>query len=431
MLRHCRHHEKRGTRIPIKPDGVPRLARYIDAHHSCEAIGVLKPRIRLHSLGTRQSLTIPKAILDVTLIPSGSRTLAWLTSLERRIEAAFDLTARKARGGPSMPSENYALAQQQLSILAGREAPIFVTLFAAGGRNTWIWGTGAAARLLVQRLRTFGIEPAGVIDKADSPALAQIENLPVRSAASAREARAEGAVIVVVSKQSEDILKRIHQDGDWRSTVLVAPPPTVVGPFLAMSCDERIRRTVSTIQHQRTDMERWRDSRNLAPVWGVRSMRASRFIAPKARVLDLGAGAQTLKHLLPDGCHYTPSDVVARTADTAVADLNCREFPPGYYDVVTALGVLEYVHDLSWLFERIRQAAPVAVVSYPLALDRGSTAWLKAGAVNNLPLRKLVTVVEASGWRIGAIELYEGVSSREWLFLISARGIADPAVRDS
>ena len=82
------------------------------------------------------------------------------------------------------------------------------------------------------------------------------------------------------------------------------------------------------------------------------------------RVLDVGAGAMTLESVLPPGSQYTPADVVARREGCLVVDLNRQQFPPGQYDVVSFLGVLEYIHDPRWPLRKAAEAAPSLIVSY-------------------------------------------------------------------
>jgi hypothetical protein len=53
----------------------------------------------------------------------------------------------------------------------------------------------------------------------------------------------------------------------------------------------------------------------------------ARGIRPGSRVVDVGAGAQALRSALPPHCTYVPIDIVQRTPDTVVCDLN-REDPP-------------------------------------------------------------------------------------------------------
>ena len=102
---------------------------------------------------------------------------------------------------------------------------------------------------------------------------------------------------------------------------------TAVGaevPFAALSLEARVDRTARLARIGATDLGRWRDGRNLQPQWHARAAHAARHVPPGAHVLDLGAGAQALRDLLPAGCRYTPSDLLRLRR---VRDLIARGVP--------------------------------------------------------------------------------------------------------
>ena len=71
------------------------------------------------------------------------------------------------------------------------------------------------------------------------------------------------------------------------------------------------------------------------------------YVPPRASVLDLGAGAQTLRDHLPPDCTYQPCDIVAGPGVLA-CDLDAGRWPDTgqRYDVAVCSGVLEYLHDV-------------------------------------------------------------------------------------
>lgn len=206
--------------------------------------------------------------------------------------------------------------------------------------------------------------------------------------------------------------------------------PTAAGgeadvPFAALPLEERVQRTVQLAQAGASDIARWRDGRNLDPQWDVRAVRAARHVPPDAHVLDLGAGAQALRQLLPAGCRYIPSDLVARTPDTLVADLNRGDFPTCRCDVITALGVLEYIHRLDLLLARMRQAAPRAIVSYSAVVGGEPADRLKHGWMNSFTQPALIEIIAAAGWTVVDQEpLNAGGIFAQWLFVLDAAGRA-------
>jgi hypothetical protein len=196
-------------------------------------------------------------------------------------------------------------------------------------------------------------------------------------------------------------------------------------PFAALSLEARVDRTARLARIEATDLGRWRDGRNLQPQWDARAAHAARHVPPGAHVLDLGAGAQALRDLLPAGCRYTPSDLVARTPDTLIADLNRGQFPPGRWDVVTALGVLEYIHRLDLRLARMREAAPRAIVTYSAVVGGEPADRLKHGWKNSCTLPALLDLVAAAGWTVVDQEsLNAGAVFEQWLLVLDAAGPA-------
>jgi len=170
------------------------------------------------------------------------------------------------------------------------------------------------------------------------------------------------------------------------------PPPTPTA--------ERARSTEELIQQKGTDTPRWAQFESLATQWDKRAAMAAEWIDAGSSVLDVGAGAMALGNALKPGCHYQPADVVERRPGCFVVDLNRGEFPPGEYDFVTFLGVLEYVHDVEGTLGRACLAAPRMVITYctyiggDVALRRG------LGWVNELTAERFRAALVSCGWRV-------------------------------
>jgi hypothetical protein len=135
---------------------------------------------------------------------------------------------------------------------------------------------------------------------------------------------------------------------------------------------------------QKTDMGRWSNPESLEAAWDGRAEIAAQFIPAGARVLDLGCGKMALRRFLPHGCIYRGCDIVAREADTVVCDFNRGEFPreaAGEADIITMLGVLEYIPDADAFFAKLRATQRPLVMSYSAteltsSIDRPSLGWL-------------------------------------------------------
>jgi len=133
----------------------------------------------------------------------------------------------------------------------------------------------------------------------------------------------------------------------------------------------------------------------------------ARSIPAASRVVDVGAGAQALRSALPPDCIYVPIDVVSRTPDTIVCDLN-RDQPPALSaDYLVASGLLEYITDVPRLVSWMASTAPHIILSYEGADGQSRYYRRKSGWVNdytNSEVRELLrrhglSVMESATWR--------------------------------
>ena len=69
-------------------------------------------------------------------------------------------------------------------------------------------------------------------------------------------------------------------------------------------------------------------------------------------VLDLGAGSEPMRPLLPKGAVYYPIDYRQLTGNTLVYDFNQKQFPELKADVVILVGVHGYVDHYLWLVDQ-------------------------------------------------------------------------------
>jgi hypothetical protein len=132
-----------------------------------------------------------------------------------------------------------------------------------------------------------------------------------------------------------------------------------------------------------SDYRRWSDSRCLSPDWDTRTEQIASLIPPGKTVLEFGAGRMTLKNHLPEGCKYTPSDLVDRGDGTIVCDLNAGELPEfPLHDVAVFSGVLEYINDVEQLIAKLKMKVDMIVASYAVRdqiadkLLRRSCGWV-------------------------------------------------------
>ena len=138
-----------------------------------------------------------------------------------------------------------------------------------------------------------------------------------------------------------------------------------------------------------------------------RMLRAAKLIAPSSRVLDIGCGTRALRDMLPEGCTYVGSDVIARHPDTIVANLNMAEFPLGEFDVALLLGVVEYLENPIFAFRSARRQSSRLIFSYTydrLWTRRRIARWEKIGRMNFMRDWELDHLLRATGWQISHVE---------------------------
>jgi len=175
---------------------------------------------------------------------------------------------------------------------------------------------------------------------------------------------------------------------------------------------EMVRKTLEAIRtlfrryQGGSDYRRWADSRSLLPDWEPRTEQLAKLIPPGSTVLEFGAGRMALKKYLPEGCRYTPSDLVDRGDGTIVCDLNAPDTPAfPTHDVAVFSGVLEYVNDIDSLIQNIAQFFHVVVASYcdreqvPGRVVRRSQGW-----VNDYTSGEFEELFARSGFRCDHVE---------------------------
>jgi polysaccharide pyruvyl transferase WcaK-like protein len=159
----------------------------------------------------------------------------------------------------------------------------------------------------------------------------------------------------------------------------------------------------------RSDLTRWANLDNLDPDWDERTQIIAELIRPGSRVLEFGAGRRHLATLLDSSATYLPSDLVRRSDDTFVADLNRRPLPALRTlkpDVVVFAGVLEYLARLPDVPKWLTGEVSTCIASYECATSaRGSMRrpaevarrW-RTGWVNTYTESELVEMFGAAGF---------------------------------
>lgn len=148
--------------------------------------------------------------------------------------------------------------------------------------------------------------------------------------------------------------------------------------------NDEIERRKGLVAARETDVDRWSQPESFAPQWAYRAGLAAQMIPAYAQVLDIGCGAMDLERVLPEGCGYQPCDLVSRDERTIVCDLNAGGFPDGAQpDIVSMLGVLEYIREPLDVLRKVRALNCPLVCSYSIIdrrpeLDRASQGWINS-----------------------------------------------------
>ena len=125
------------------------------------------------------------------------------------------------------------------------------------------------------------------------------------------------------------------------------------------------KNTIKLKKEKQSDINRWKNSNELFEDWNQRTSILGNYITPGSKVIEFGSGNMSLKKMLPENCVYTPSDIVKRTEETIVCDLNEPiSFDLSFYNTAVFSGVFEYVYDIDSVFKQLEKHIPHIILSY-------------------------------------------------------------------
>jgi Methionine biosynthesis protein MetW len=176
---------------------------------------------------------------------------------------------------------------------------------------------------------------------------------------------------------------------------------------------------------RRSDVARWTRNAHEIPHWDDRNVQIARLIPDKSSVLDLGAGARTLRGHLKPGCTYQPCDLIPSGPDVIVCDFNRGIFPdlpPRSFDYVICSGVFEYMWRPGAMLERIHRYGRQLILTYNLHQPgNGIVDRLAVGWVNHLTRSELDELFRKCGLNV---RLVAPRSPAELIFVLDALSVA-------
>jgi FkbM family methyltransferase len=177
-----------------------------------------------------------------------------------------------------------------------------------------------------------------------------------------------------------------------------------------------------------SDAARWADPARIGQGADARADVVAPYIKPGQMVLDLGCGSQALRSRVPKDAKYIPADIVPRSADCYLTDLNQHFyyvdelFPAaptyeGRYDWIVLSEVCEFLHDLPRVFDRMKKSSKGLIVSYnvivPDADDAAKEKRRAAGYLNDVTADRLEGFLTGAGWEIK--ERKQGGGTHWWI----------------
>jgi hypothetical protein len=141
-----------------------------------------------------------------------------------------------------------------------------------------------------------------------------------------------------------------------------------------------------------TDYKRWS---TLTEQWDKRNEFIAGIIDDGSVVIEFGAGNESLRKLL-NKCSYTPSDVVRRSPETVICDINTGAFPDlCYYDTIVLSGVLEYIYveNIKKFLEHVEKFTNIKTIV--CSYEHGNTDMREFnGWKNDMSKQELISMFE-------------------------------------
>lgn len=181
-----------------------------------------------------------------------------------------------------------------------------------------------------------------------------------------------------------------------------------------------------------TDLTRWSTLQvsDAPPSWNGRNTTLAKYIPANSTILDIGAGNQALKRLIPESCSYQAVDCVDNGEDVFVIDFNTVDTSTvslrASYDIAVCSGIMEYIHDADNFFRFVVNHANNVIFTYVpnevrLDKDNGNNGW-----VPGLTTDELLALFD----RVGLEIVYRDKFRRHLIFMLAPKGhVSHPFIK--
>lgn len=346
-------------------------------------------------------------LTPILLRELGRIEVEWAPAKEAELIAAGSIATHIPRGWPGIvwgtgkPRKTDRIDLSQAKVLALRGE---LTAKDSGAKRGYVLGDPGLLVSLLPDIEVSETIPLGVVAHWEDHTLARhwkgelidVEGDPmtvIRQIAACRRVISSSlhGIIVADAFGKERRWERSSKQPPFK----FADHGTVVGRFepghwgRARNVQAAQTRLLSTLAQLRDLAEdRWSEVSNR---WPDRLEAVASHVPDGVKVLDLGAGSQALRELLP-GRSYT-------AADQPEFDMNANRYPQGRWDVVVAAGVLEYADRPLEVLRATRKMAPTVLLTYQPLQGRLTRSRAKSGFHNHLTRTSLERMIRRAGFR--------------------------------
>jgi hypothetical protein len=204
----------------------------------------------------------------------------------------------------------------------------------------------------------------------------------------------------------------------------IAPSSTLPVPdhntrYSYFNDPERLQRLASAAA---PDRQKWGAASSYRPEGAERAALAATFIADGDRILELGTGAGAFRDLVVGRCEWFGTDLQPVLPEVQALNLECDQLPPGNWDVIVMLGVLEYIHRSTEVLTKIFHSCSKLVMTYCLSRSgdfgevRSSRGW-----VNDISIDEIKSCATQGGFTLDHVVPFNSADDFEQNVLVFSR----------